>query len=77
MCGVAWPCAGGKAELRRDYAADTVGIVVLMSGYLVEAVHDLDLPPGEVSARFLGWCRAPGTGRTNPNVPRPGRYRAD
>lgn len=63
-CGDAWPCASSRAELRRAYGADTVGIVLLMSGYLLDAVQDLEREPAaEVTARFVGWCQAPRASR--------------
>ena len=46
------------------YGADTVGILVLMSGYLLEAVRDLEhLSTHEVTTRFVDWCRRPRVSR--------------
>lgn len=61
--GDEWPCDVYKRRLRRHYGRDAVGMIVFMHPFFERAVIDLpDVPPPELRARFLGWCRRPHIG---------------
>ncbi|MBQ0993038.1 hypothetical protein [Micromonospora sp. H61] len=57
-CGLPWPCATRKRELRAEYADAPVSLALYLGSYLVQATEDMPwTPAGVLHRRFLGWTR--------------------
>nr|MDT0662261.1 flavin reductase [Micromonospora sp. DSM 115978] len=70
-CGDEWPCGSRKRQLRELFEGSRASLANYMSGYLKDAIVDLDgLAPEQVFNRMLGWCRRPSSDRrrTRPDL---------
>ncbi|MGC4868322.1 hypothetical protein ACLQ3B_23150 [Micromonospora sp. DT53] len=57
-CGLPWPCATRKRELRAEFDNAPISLAIYLGAQLVRASEDLTwLPAGALHRRFLGWLR--------------------
>jgi hypothetical protein len=57
-CGLGWPCATRRTELRAEFEGAPVSLSIYMGSHLVSASQDLAwVPAGRLHYRFVGWIR--------------------
>jgi hypothetical protein len=61
-CDATWPCPAARAQLRAEFADETVSLAMYLGRCMIDAAADRpDLAPGDLHRRFLAWIR---TGRS-------------
>ena len=65
VCGQAWPCAGAKRDLLREFGQFPSVLTIFMTMQMYDAFDDLaprgELPPARLYERFLEWIALPPT----------------
>nr|MDT0662917.1 hypothetical protein [Micromonospora sp. DSM 115978] len=70
-CGMPWPCATRRQELRAEYERAPVSLSLYLSSHLVRAMSDLaGTDAGVLHRRFVGWLDQHGTPQRAPRFRR-------
>ncbi|WP_428963492.1 flavin reductase [Micromonospora fluostatini] len=65
VCGIAWPCSAAKLRLLGEYRSDRAALTSHLAALQVEAAEHLaqldgDVPPVDLTERFVGWTHPRG-----------------